>query len=130
MFLTLPACSRGEKQKSYLAKNKSGSVERKFFTPDEDDLIVDRSDGLKIIKDVINVTFKSTVDEETIKRLVAEVDGKIVGYDKSVNFYQIRLPGVDLKTLDATRFKLLAKKEVETATRAPVSVHKNYYYVK
>jgi len=130
VLLTLSACSRGEKQQSYLAKSKSGSVEKKFFTPESEDIIIDKSDGLKIIKDVINVTFKANVDEETIKRLVAEIDGQIVGYDKSVNFYQIRLPGVDLKTLDAKRFKLLAKKEVETASRAPVSVHKNYYYVK
>jgi len=130
IFLTLPACSRGDKHQSYLEKNKSGSVEKKFFTPEPEDIVIDESTGLKIIKDIINVTFKSTADEETIKKLVAEIGGQTVGYDKSVNFYQIRLPGVDLKTLDAKRFKLLAKKEVETASRAPVSVHKDYYYVK
>ncbi len=130
IFISLPACSREEKQHSYLAKNKSGSVEKKRFTPEAEDITTDEADGLKIIKDVINVTFTSTTDEETVKKLVAEVNGKIVGYDKAVNFYQIRLPGVDLKTLDAIRFKLLAKKEVETASRVPVSVQKNYFYVK
>jgi len=130
MFLTLSACSRGENHKSYLEKNKSGSVAKKFFTPTTEDIITDKSDGLKIIKDVINVTFKANVDEETVKRLVAGIDGQIVGYDKSVNFYQIRLPGVDLKTLDAKRFQILAKKGVETASRAPVSVHKDFYYAR
>jgi hypothetical protein len=114
-----------------MQKSKGGSVAKSFFAPEEDDIIEDRETGLRIIKDVIIVIFTPDTDEATIEKIIASVNGKIVGYNKAVNFYQVRFPGADLATVDSIRLKLLSSfKEVEMTSRSPTSVHKNPFYVK
>jgi len=116
---------------SYMNKEGDPSAQKNFFNPTEDDIIEDEETGLRIVKDVINVNFSPKTDEESIKKIIASVNGKIVGYDKTVNLYQIRFPGANLETIDKIRMKLLGEhKEVEMASRCSVSAHKNPYYVK
>lgn len=104
---------------------------QRFFKPTDSDIVDDVDTGLKIVKDVISVTFDPRADEETIRKIVSSVNGEIVGYDKSVNLYQIRFRGKDLPAIDDIRKKLLSEnKQVEAAARMSVSVHKDPYYVK
>jgi len=129
-FTAISGCSDNSKT-AFMQKGRGGSVAKSFFIPEEGDIIEDKETGLKIIKDVINVTFKPDTDEATVEKIISSVNGKIVGYDKAVNFYQIRFPGADLAAVDAIRLKLLSDfKEVEMASKLPTSVHKNPYYVK
>lgn len=129
-FVAISGCSDDGKT-TFMQKTKGGSVAKSFFAPKEDDIVEDKETGLKIIKDVISVTFKPDTDEATIEKIIASVNGEIVGYDKAVNFYQIRFPGVDLATLDSIRLKLLGGfKEVELASRSVISVHKNPFYAR
>jgi hypothetical protein len=121
--VTVSACS---KKKSAWDENP-----RSFFKPSESDIVNDTDTGLQIVKDVISVTFDPRADEETVKKIVSSVNGEVVGYDTSVNLYQIRFKGKSLPAIDAIRKELLSKhKQVEAATRMSVSVHKDPYYVK
>ncbi len=123
-------CSDNEKR-SFVQGGKSGAGEKSFFSPTEDEIVMDEENGLLIIKDVINITFSLKTDTEAIDRIIASVNGEIVGYDHSVNFYQVRIKGADLPTIDKIRMKLLGDfKEVEVASRCPVSAHKDPYYVR
>lgn len=112
-------------------QKSGGSTEKHFFLPTEDDIIDDVDTGLKIIKDVINITFSKTTSDSTMHKIIDSVGGEIVGYDKAVNLYQLRIANTDLATLDNIRTRLLSDfKEVELASRCSVSVHENQYYVK
>lgn len=115
---------------SFLQKSGS-STEKRLFLPDEEDIVDDVGTGLKIIKDVINITFSSKTSHSTIQKIIDSVNGEIVGYDKAVNLYQVKIANADLPTIDNIRTKLLSKyKEVEVAARCSVSVHTNPYYIK
>lgn len=126
----LSGCSDGKKT-SFMQKGKRGSTAKSIYIPPEDDIIEDADTGLDIIKNVIVIAFNPDTDEATIEKIIASTNGKIVGYDKAVNFYQVKYPGADLATMDSIRFKLLSGfKEVEMTGRATTSVHKDPYYVK
>ena len=123
ILVTVSACS---KKKSAWDENP-----KSFFKPAGSDIVNDSDTGLQIVKDVIIVTFDPRTDEETVKKIVSSVNGEIVGYDISVNLYQIRLKNKSLPAIDDIRKKLLSgHKQVEAATRMSVSVHKDPYYVK
>ena len=114
-----------------MQKGKGGSTGKLVYMPPEESIIEDADSGLEMIKDVINITFKPGTDEATVEKIIASVNGEIVGYDKAVNFYQVRISGADLATVDSIRIKLLSEfKEVELTSRSFISVHKNPYYVK
>ncbi len=130
VLLAGTGCSK-DKDRSFISKTGSGSATRSFFVPAEKDIVIDEETGLKIIKNVIIITFSPSTSRETAEKIIASVNGEIVGYDNSVNFYQVRLAGASPQKLDETRKKLLAQfKEVEMASKTTVSVHKNPYYVK
>ena len=113
----LSGCPGGDGT-SFMQKGK-GATGKLVYMPPEESIIEDEDTGLNIIKDVINITFKPGTDEATIKKIIASANGEIVGYDKAVNFYQIRLPSADLATVDSVRFKLLSEyKEVELTSRS------------
>ena len=123
MLLTVSACSQ--------KKSNWDESPQNFFKPADTDIVEDTDTGLQIVKDVISVTFDPRTDEETIKNIVSSVNGEIVGYDKSVNLYQVRFKGKGLPAIDDIRKKLLSgHKQVEAAARMSVSVHKDPYYVK
>lgn len=104
---------------------------RSFFSPTDDDIILDKDTGLKIIKNVISVTFSPSTKKENAEKIIASLNGEIVGYDHSVNYYQVRFAVANIRELDQIRKRLLAQfKQVELASRTSVSVHKNPYYVK
>ena len=126
----MAGCSE-DKHRSFIEKGGSGSVARSFFSPAEDDIVIDEETGLKIIKNVISVTFSPAVKKEKAEKIIASLNGEIVGYDHSVNFYQVRFAVANVRELDQIRNKLLAQfKEVELTSRTSVSAHKNPYYVK
>ena len=128
--VSITACSEGGG--SFIQKTGLTKSEPLFFKPAEEDIIDDPDTaGLKIIKDVISVTFNPDTDETTIKKIISSVNGEIVGYDKAVNYYQIRFKGKNLEEVGAVRQNLLATyKEVEVAVTIPVTTHRNPYYVK
>jgi len=120
IFLSASGCS-----------NNTENSGVKFFTPAEDGLVMDEFTGLMTMKDVISITFSSKTDDETMKNILSSINGEVVGYDKSVKYYQIRFPGSDLQTIENLRLEILGKyKEVELASTIPVSAHKNPYYAK
>lgn len=126
----LSGCPGGDGA-TFMQKGKGGSAGKLVYMPPEESIIEDADTGLNIIKDVINITFKPDTDEATVEKIIASANGEIVGYDKAVNFYQIRLPGADLATVDSVRFKLLSEfKEVELTSRSFISAHKNPFYVR
>jgi len=128
--LMVAGCSDGDRP-SYMQKSKNSSGGSSFFSPAQDDIITDEQTGLKIIKNVINVTFSPETSKKTIEKIVASVKGEIVGYDYSVNFVQIRFKKLELPAIDKMRLKMLGKyKEIESASRCPVSVFKNPYYAR
>jgi hypothetical protein len=123
VLVSMSACSKG---KTAWEENP-----RNFFKPTESDVVNDADTGLQIVKDVIIVTFDPRADEETVKKIISSVNGEIVGYDISVNLYQIRFKNKSLAEIDAARKQLLSKhKQVEAAVRMSVSVHKDPHYIK
>lgn len=125
-----PGCEKSG-DTAYMQKSKTGSGEASFFVPDEKDIITDKDTGLQIIRNVMSVTFSPEADMETINKVVESINGEIVGYDYAVNHFQIRVPGADIRKIDELRMKILGDfREVEMASRCPVSAHKNPYYVK
>jgi len=130
LCLAWTGCSE-DKGRSFIQKSKSGSVARSFFSPSVDDIVVDKETGLEIIKNVISVTFSPSTSREKAEKIIASLNGEIVGYDYSVNYYQVRFAVANPRDLDRVRNKLLAQfKEVELTSKAAVSVHKNPYYVR
>ncbi len=131
LAMMLAAGCSNDDRPSYMQKSKGNSGGSSFFTPAQDDIITDEQTGLDIIKNVINVTFSPETSRKTIEKIVASVKGEIVGYDYSVNFVQIRFKKLDLPAIDKMRLTMLGKyKEIESASRCPVSVFKNPYYVR
>lgn len=101
------------------------------FIPPEEDMVTDEETGLLVVKNVVNITFSSRINRDDAEKTIASLGGEIVGRDAAVNFYQVRFKGADLSRIDAIRDKLLrGNKDVEMATRCPMSVHKNPYYIK
>ena len=101
------------------------------FMPPEEDMVTDEETGLMVVKNVVNITFSSRLSRGDAEKTIASLGGEIVGQDGAVNFYQVRFKGADLARIDAIRGELLrGNKDVEMATRCPMSVHKNPYYVK
>lgn len=125
-----PGCEKSG-DTAYMQKSKTGSGKASFFVPDEKDIITDEDTGLQIIRNVMSVTFSPGADMETINKVVESINGEIVGYDHAVNHFQIRVPGADIRKIDELRMKILGDfREVEMASRCPVSAHRNPYYVK
>lgn len=56
-------------------------------------IIVDEEGGFPVVKNQILVVFKENVSEVSIKELVNSIGGKIVGYIKGMNDYQIEISG-------------------------------------
>lgn len=131
LFLLLTIGCSDNEGTSYMQKNESGRTGSKFFVANKEDIVTDKETGLQVVKNVINITLSKSAIDETIKKIVSSVKGEIVGYDYSVNFFQIRIPNADLATIKKESLNLLGRyKEVESASICPVSVHKNPFYVK
>ncbi len=130
-ILSLAAGCSDEGGPSFMQKSDGGRSDSKFFVVDKKDIVVDKETGLQVANNVINVTLSKSVTDATIKKIVSSVKGEIVGYDYSVNFFQIRIPDSNLAAIKKERLNLLANfKEVEAASICPVSVHKNPFYIR
>ncbi len=129
----LPACVE-EMHGSILDDGSSGSksgMTQKMFVPRPDDLTVEKATGLKVAKNVINITFKRDTDRAIVDTIISSVGGKIVGYDTPAGMYQVMFPGKSLSDLDPIRYQLLKEhKEVEAASRFFVSVYRDPYYIR
>ncbi|MBF0170070.1 MAG: hypothetical protein HQK87_03100 [Nitrospinae bacterium] len=103
----------------------------RLYKPAPDEVIEDPSTGLQIAKEIIYLTFRKQTSKHTAEEIIGSVKGAIVGSDEAAQLYQVRFAGLDLAAIDAIRMKLLADHpEVQVASRLPVSVTKDPYYVR
>ncbi len=122
-------CSK-EMDTSFIQR-ESFSTAKSLYNPTDNEIVADKETGLEVIKDVINVIFAPETDKDTVNKAISFVQGEVVGYDKAVYLYQIRVKVKNLKELDEVGKKLLGKfKEGELVSKCSVSVHKNPYYVR
>ncbi|VAX17678.1 hypothetical protein MNBD_NITROSPINAE01-1227 [hydrothermal vent metagenome] len=122
-------CSK-EMDTSFIQRD-SFSNAKSLYSPTDNEIVADEDTGLEVIKNVINVIFAPETDKDTINKAISFVQGEVVGYNKAVYLYQVRVKVANLKELDEISKKLLGKfKEVELVSKCSVSVHKNPYYVR
>lgn len=123
-------CSK-ERGSNSLYNKGGGDGLSSFYSPTKDDIVQDPNSGLQVLKNVINVTISKKAPSDSIDRVVASIKGEIVGYDKRVGFYQIRVKTANLAETEKIALKLITDfKEVEMSSICPVSAHVNPYYVK
>ncbi|MBI3581321.1 MAG: hypothetical protein HY098_04490 [Nitrospinae bacterium] len=117
--------SHGHRQK------KGGDDLVSFYSPSQEEVVQDPATGLQVLKNVINVTISKKAPPGAVDKIVASINGEIVGYDKGVGFYQIRVKTANLAETEKIAHKLIADfKEVEMSSISPVSVHVDPYYIK
>jgi len=122
-------CSK-EMDTSFIQR-ESFSNAKSLYSPTDNEIVADEDTGLEVIKDVINVIFAPETDKDTINKAISFIQGEVVGYDKAVYLYQIRVKVKSLEELDEVGKRLLGKfKQVELVSKCSVSVHKNPYYVR
>ncbi|MDH5638799.1 MAG: hypothetical protein OEZ04_09925 [Nitrospinota bacterium] len=100
-----------------------------FFIPKPEEVVEDPETGLMVIRQVLNIHFSPKITAEEAEKAIAASGGEIVGYDYSVNFFQVRF-NLEGAELEKKRIELLSSKHVETVTPTSVSVHKDPFYVK
>ncbi len=128
-LVAVAGCSK--ERGSYSLYNKGGDGLSSFYSPSKDDIVQDPNSGLQVLKNVINVTISKKAPPGSIDRVVASINGEIVGYDKGVGFYQIRVKTANLAETEKIALKLITDfKEVEMSSICPVSAHVNPYYIK
>lgn len=57
----------------------------------KEELVFDPETGAEIVKDAILVVFKESVSEEIIDKKIESINGEIIGYNKKINKYDIRI---------------------------------------
>lgn len=99
---------------------------KSFALPSPQDIIKDEETGLLVVKDVIMITFTGGTAQTAIDDIVKGINGKVIGYDKGHNLYQIKIAGANLKDIQSKRLELMAKyRQIEMATIQTVSAAKN-----
>lgn len=99
---------------------------KSFALPSPQDLIKDEDTGLLAVKDVIMITFTGGTDQSTIDDIIKNINGKIIGYDKGYNLYQVKIEGANLNDIKSKRLELMTKyRQIEMATIHTVSAAKN-----
>ena len=122
-------CSKDKNSQGLQQNNGEGASS--FYSPAKDDIVKDPDTGLDVLKNIINVTISKKAPPGAIDRIVASVKGEVVGYDKGAGFYQIRVKAANLgETEKIARQLIINFKEVEVASKCPVSVHVDPYYVR
>ena len=108
---------------SFEESDSSTPVEtKKFALPKPEDIVLDEDSGLKAVKDVIMIGFSSGTDQATMDNIIKSINGEVIGYDKSVNLYQVKIPGANLKDIKSLGTSLISKyRKVEMATPQTVS---------
>jgi hypothetical protein len=112
----------------YLNKPHQSVTEKakSFALPTQEELVKDEETGLLAVKDVIMITFRGGTVQSSIDDVVKGINGKIIGYDKAYNLYQVKIQGADLKDIQSMRVELMTKyPQVEMATIQTVSAAKN-----
>ena len=99
---------------------------KSFALPSPQDLIKDEETGLLAVKDVIMITFTGGTDQSTIDDIIKNINGKIIGYDKGYNLYQVKIEGANLNDIKSKRLELMTKyRQIEMAAIHTVSAAKN-----
>jgi uncharacterized protein YjdB len=77
---------------SYLSVEIIENIEGGYIKPfDPENVILDPYTGLQLIQDQIIVLLKETASQDSLTRILASVNGVIVGYLQFCNIYQIEL---------------------------------------
>ncbi|MBI3813440.1 MAG: hypothetical protein HY279_03100 [Nitrospinae bacterium] len=104
---------------------------KKFALPALEDIVLDKETGLQVVKDVMMITFSKGTEQADIDNIIKELNGRIIGYDRDSNLFQVKIPGADFKDIQSKRQSLLGKyRQVEMATPETVSVAKDPYWKK
>ncbi|HAP66941.1 MAG TPA: hypothetical protein DCQ99_03825 [Nitrospinae bacterium] len=99
---------------------------KSFALPSPEDIIKDEETGLLIVKDVIMITFTGDTTQSTIDDIIKGINGKIIGYDKEHNLYQVKVAGANLKDIQSKKLELMTKhRQIEVAMIQTVSAAKN-----
>ncbi|MBI5747605.1 MAG: hypothetical protein HZA00_00655 [Nitrospinae bacterium] len=113
----------------YLFMPQSPATSKKiksFALPSPEDLVKDEETGLLVVKDVIMITFTGGITQSTIDDIIKDINGKIIGYDKEHNLYQVKIAGANLNDIQSKKLELMTKyRQVEMATIQTVSAAKN-----
>ncbi len=104
---------------------------KKFTLPAPEDILLDKETGLQVVKNVIMITFSKGTKQSDIDNIIKELNGKIIGYDRDSNLFQVKIPGADFNDIQSKIRSLLGKyRQVEMATPETVSVAKDPYWKK
>lgn len=99
---------------------------KSFALPSPQDLIKDEETGLLAVKDVIMITFTGGTTQSAIDDIIKNINGKIIGYDKGYNLYQVKIEGANLNDIKSKRLELMTKyRQIEMAAIHTVSAAKN-----
>ena len=99
---------------------------KSFALPSPEDLVKDEETGLLVVKDVIMITFTGGTTQSTIDDIIKGINGKIIGYDKGYNLYQVKIAGANLNDIQSKKLELMTKyRQVEMAAIQTVSAAKN-----
>jgi hypothetical protein len=115
----------------YLRPSSQKSYEevKKFALPAPEDIVLDKETGLQVVKDVMMITFSKGTEQAAIDNIIKDLNGRIIGYDRDSNLFQVKIPGADFKDIQSKRQLLLGKyRQVEMATPETVSVAKDPYW--
>src|SRR3990172_11206830 len=82
---------------------------KSFALPSPEDLVKDEETGLLVVKDVIMITFTGGTEQSAIDDIIKGINGKIIGYDKGHNLYQVKIGGANLKDTQSKTLELMTK---------------------
>jgi len=106
--------------------SKSNKEIKKFALPSPQDIIKDEETGLLVVKNVIMITFTGDSTQSAIDDIIKNINGKIIGYDKGYNLYQVKIEGANLNDIKSKRLELMTKyRQIEMAAIHTVSAAKN-----
>lgn len=110
---------------------KSQEEVKKFALPAPEDIVMDKETGLQVVKDVMMITFSKGTEQADINNIIKELNGKIIGYDRDSNLFQVKIAGADFNDIQLKRQSLIGKyRQVEMATPETVSAAKDPYWKK
>lgn len=99
---------------------------KSFALPSSEDLVKDEETGLLVVKDVMMITFSGGTEQSAIDDIIKGINGKIIGYDKEHNLYQVKIAGANLKDTQSKTLELMTKyRQIEVAMVQTVSAAKN-----
>lgn len=98
------------------SKVDSESRENVTYDLDEKDIKIDEDTGIRFVDNVLLVYFKPDVDDEIKENLIQSINGTVIGFYPSMDYYQIEIKETDLKTLKKISQQLMEHDAVMLAS--------------